>query len=93
MGGGDDRFSLRKVRCISMLVTATHRLHSSSFLWFILRILSGSPKKELLRSLWVVIALTNPSVWILGTKGWWLTVACFLGGRSFSKKTSSLWPS
>ena len=68
-GGGDDRFSLGKVRCISMLVTAAHRLHSSSFLWFILRILSGSPKKELLRSLWVVIALTNPSVWILGTKG------------------------
>ena len=31
----------------------THRLLSSSFLWFIFRILQGSPKKELLRSRWV----------------------------------------
>ena len=28
---------------------------SSSFLWFIFRILQGNPKKELLRGLWVVI--------------------------------------
>ena len=33
---------------------AAHRLLSSSFLWVIFRILSGNPKKELLRSLWVV---------------------------------------
>ena len=32
----------------------THRLLSSSFLRFIFRILQGNPKKELLRSLWVV---------------------------------------
>ena len=31
----------------------THRLQSSSFLWFIFRILKGIPKKELLWSLWV----------------------------------------
>ena len=31
----------------------THRLLSSSFLWFIFRFLQASPKKELLRSLWV----------------------------------------
>ena len=32
----------------------THRLHSSSFLGFVFRILQGNPKKELLWSLWVV---------------------------------------
>ena len=32
----------------------THRPLSSSFLWFIFRILYGNPKKELLRGLWVV---------------------------------------
>ena len=32
----------------------THRLLRSSFLWFTFRILEGSPKKELLRSLWVI---------------------------------------
>ena len=32
----------------------THRLLSSSFLWFIFRILEGNPQKELLRSLWVI---------------------------------------
>ena len=37
---------------------ATHRPLSSSFLWFIFRILSGNPKKELLRGLWVLL---NPS--------------------------------
>ena len=31
----------------------THRLHSSSFLGFVFRILQGNPKKELLWSLWV----------------------------------------
>ena len=31
----------------------THRPLSSSFLWFIFRILQGNPKKELLRGLWV----------------------------------------
>ena len=31
---------------------STHRLQSSSFLWFIFRILEGNPEKELLWSLW-----------------------------------------
>ena len=36
----------------------SHRLlSSSSFLWFIFRSLLGNPKKELLRSLWVVIGV------------------------------------
>ena len=30
-----------------------HRPLSSSFLWFIFRVLQGNPKKELLRGLWV----------------------------------------
>ena len=32
----------------------TLRLHSSSFLGFIFRILQGNPKKELLWTLWVI---------------------------------------
>ena len=35
------------------MVFTTHRLHSRSFLWFIFGILYGSPKTELLWSLWV----------------------------------------
>ena len=35
------------------LLGSTHRHLSSSFLWFIFRILQGTPKKELLRGLWV----------------------------------------
>ena len=35
----------------------THRPPSSSVLWFIFRILQGTPKKELLMGLWVVISL------------------------------------
>ena len=34
------------------------RLLSSSFLWFILGIREGNPKKELLRSLWVMMRIT-----------------------------------
>ena len=34
----------------------THRPLSSSFLWFIARILQGNPKKELLRGLWVWVS-------------------------------------
>ena len=33
-------------------VRNSHRFHGSSFLWFIFRILSGSPKMELQWSLW-----------------------------------------
>ena len=35
------------------LLVVTHRLHSSSFLGFVNRILYGNPQKELLWSLWV----------------------------------------
>ena len=38
--------------CGSEPAAATHRPLSSSFLGFIFRILSGNPKKELLRGLW-----------------------------------------
>ena len=44
------------------MVCFTCRPLSSSFLWFIFRILEGNPKKELLRGLWVVLpvrALTS----------------------------------
>ena len=37
----------------AVLLNATHRPHSSSFLVFRCRILKGSPKKELLWGLWV----------------------------------------
>ena len=48
----------RKHATLSLSSTSqtTHRLRSSSFLWFLFRILNGNPKKELLWSLWV-----NPS--------------------------------
>ena len=39
--------------CISPALGPTHRLLSSSVLWFIFRILESNSKKELLRSLWV----------------------------------------
>ena len=31
---------------------STHRLHSSSFLWFVFGILESNPEKQLLWSLW-----------------------------------------
>ena len=40
----------------------THRPLSSSFLWFIFRILQGNPKKELLRGLWVDLSHATSSV-------------------------------
>ena len=36
-----------------VILATTHRPLSSSFLWFIFRILYGSPTKELLRGRWV----------------------------------------
>ena len=47
-----------------------HRLHNSSFLWFICRILKGNPKKELLRSPWVnIISSEGCLSWLLGVSG------------------------
>ena len=37
-----------------LCIGSTHRPLSSSFLWFILRLLRGNPKKELLRGPWVI---------------------------------------
>ena len=36
-----------------VVVAYTHRPLSSSFLWFLFRILQGNPKKEMLGGLWV----------------------------------------
>ena len=43
----------------------THRLLSSSSLWFIFRILQVSPKKELLRSLWVALQIFGAPLRVL----------------------------
>ena len=45
-----DAYSTRQLVPVGEVYT--HRLQSSSFLWFIFRILQGNPKKELLWSLW-----------------------------------------
>ena len=42
----------------------THRPLSSSFLWFIFRILQGNPKKDLLRGLWVHSQPQKEASWL-----------------------------
>ena len=56
-----------EVAFLGGIYSYTHRLLSTSFLWFIFRILQGNPKKELLKSLWVVYSRTTTvfrSVWV-----------------------------
>ena len=48
----------------------THRPLSSSFLWFMFRILEGNPKKELLRGLWVEFGVLALGLQALGFGLW-----------------------